>query len=531
MFVYLSKKIAIPNNVKLNCIAWNKEEGYIAVAGTEGLLKVLKLDQAANNGPSKGGLAAVSNLSMNQTLDGHKESVKVVTWNDAQHKLTSSDVDGVIMVWMLYKGAWYEEMTNDRKKSTVAGMSWTSDGTKICIVYEDGAIIVGSVDGNRIFGKELKNTHLTGVQWSPDNRLILFALANGECHLYDNQGNFAMKLNIKCITLSSSAGRIQRIASISWFSGTLNNRSRPVLAICYENGKVQIMRNENDDNPAIFDTGMRNVDAKWNHDGSVLAICGTSLEPASPMRDTNQVCFYSPLGRLHRTLKVPGSDITSVSWEGKSLRIAMAVDSFIYFANIRPEYIWCYFEKTVVFLNSSNGNGSGSGSGGSSSSTNVITFWNTVSNQSFLKEVEPTLCLAASNEHCVIGVECVSSNIKEIALSTLEAHNNSNNSDGRVYQLLLCNSIGTTVDSKYTDIKPRFVGINTAYVVIASYEEILIWHYYTPKNKYLDCNLIRHDTREGSMEIAGLRHNDRNFGHIYVHCVRSHCNWDIFASA
>jgi len=147
---------------------------------------------ATPNGQSKGGLAAVSNLSMNQTLDGHKESVRVVTWNDAQQKLTSSDTDGVIMVWMLYKGSWYEEMTNDRKKSTVASMSWTSDGSRICIVYEDGAIIVGSVDGNRIFGKELKGTHLTGVQWSPDNRLILFALANGECHLYDNQGNFAV---------------------------------------------------------------------------------------------------------------------------------------------------------------------------------------------------------------------------------------------------------------------------------------------------------------------------------------------------
>lgn len=63
MFVYLSKKviilnkiikklfiknllqIAIPNNVKLNCISWNKEQGYIAVAGTDGLLKVLKLEQ------------------------------------------------------------------------------------------------------------------------------------------------------------------------------------------------------------------------------------------------------------------------------------------------------------------------------------------------------------------------------------------------------------------------------------------------------------------------------------------------------
>lgn len=48
------------------------------------------------------------------------------------------------------------------------------------------------MDGNRIWGKELKNTHLSGVQWSPDNRLILFSLANGECHLYDSQGNFAV---------------------------------------------------------------------------------------------------------------------------------------------------------------------------------------------------------------------------------------------------------------------------------------------------------------------------------------------------
>ncbi|XP_030387357.1 WD repeat-containing protein 35 [Scaptodrosophila lebanonensis] len=466
MFVYLSKKIAIPNNVKLNCIAWNSEDGYIAVAGTEGLLKVLKLDQAAN-GQSKGGLAAISNLSMNQTLDGHKESVKVVTWNHVQQKLTSSDIDGVIMVWMLYKGSWYEEMTNDRKKSTVSGMCWTSDGAKICIVYEDGAIIVGSVDGNRIFGKELKNTHLTGVQWSPDNRLLLFALADGECHMYDNQGNFAMKLNIQCVNLNAS--RSLRIAKISWFNGRAYG-NRPVLAICYENGKVQIMRDENDDSPIIFDTGMRNVDAQWNHDGTVLAICGAVLEAVTAsLRDNNQVCFYSPMGHLYRTLKVPGSDITSLSWEGKSLRIAMAVDSFIYFANIRADYIWCYFEKTVVFLNSGNGL--------RENQMNVITFWNTVSNQSFLKEVEPTLSLAACNEHCVLGVECVSANTKDIALSVLDRPDNES-----VYQLLLCNSIGTTVDSKYTDIRPSFIGINSGYVAIASSNEILIWHYHTPKS-------------------------------------------------
>ena len=39
-----------------------------------------------------------------------------------------------------------------------------------------------------------------------------------------------------------------------------------------------------------------------------------------------------------RTLKVPGKQIYACSWEGGSLRISLAIDSFIYFANIRLDY-------------------------------------------------------------------------------------------------------------------------------------------------------------------------------------------------
>lgn len=48
---------------------------------------------------------------------------------------------------LLLIGSWYEEMINNRNKSVVRSMSWNADGQKICIVYEDGAVIVGSVDG------------------------------------------------------------------------------------------------------------------------------------------------------------------------------------------------------------------------------------------------------------------------------------------------------------------------------------------------------------------------------------------------
>jgi WD repeat-containing protein 35 len=52
MLVYLSKKIAIPNQIKLNCISWNRDQGYVACGGGSGLLKVFKLEAASGSGPS-----------------------------------------------------------------------------------------------------------------------------------------------------------------------------------------------------------------------------------------------------------------------------------------------------------------------------------------------------------------------------------------------------------------------------------------------------------------------------------------------
>ncbi|ERL94683.1 hypothetical protein D910_11958, partial [Dendroctonus ponderosae] len=241
----VAMQIAIPNNTKIHSLDWNKQDGYIAVGGDSGLLKVLKLDSGNDAGFKTRKLVATSNLSMNQTLEGHSDTIQVLTWNEMHKKLTTSDSNGVIIVWMLYKGAWYEEMINNRKKSTVVGMSWSSDGQKICIIYEDGAVIVGCVGGNRIWGKELKHTALCGVQWSPDGKLLVFALKNGELHLYDNQGNFVMKINILC---HDSQYDPTPIIGLAWYNGTggLMHSMCPTLALCFENGKTQLMRNESD---------------------------------------------------------------------------------------------------------------------------------------------------------------------------------------------------------------------------------------------------------------------------------------------
>lgn len=463
MFVYLSKKIAIPNNVRLNCIAWNQKQGYIAVGGEDGLLKVIRADSSptdanANSSGKSRSMTASSNLSMNQTLEGHNGHVQVVTWNEDHQKLTSSDQNGVIIVWMLYKGAWYEEMINNRNKSVVKGMSWSSNGQKICIVYEDGAVIVGSVEGNRIWGKELKGISLSAVQWSPDAKFLLFGSKNGEAHLYDDQGVYLTKLDNIGEDIS------QAIVALHWYDGKNGYTAIdcPTLAICLQNGKLYLLKDINDDNPLKIETNMLISCCVWNTFGSLLAISGFLMNVDK--KDSNVVCFYSAFGELMRTLKVPGKEVSSCSWEGGSLRIALSVDSNIYFANIRPRYKWAYFSNTVVFTDER-----------VCKDGVCVTFWNTVTHARYFKFVKSLISIAACGEHCVLA-----------------AKNDPTQGEER-YVLFVCNSISTPVDTKYMDLEPIKICMNSNTVIAASRNNFLLWNFRVPRNSALNAGRLKRD--------------------------------------
>ncbi|ESO83236.1 hypothetical protein LOTGIDRAFT_197584 [Lottia gigantea] len=458
MFVYLSKKIAIPNNTKLRSVSWNKEQGYIACGGEDGLLKVLRLETQTGKDVKVKGLAAPSNLSMNQSLEGHAGAVQCVTWNELYHKLTTSDQYGLIIVWMLYKGNWYEEMINNRNKSVVRGMKWNADGQKICIVYEDGAVIVGSVDGNRIWGKELKGLQLAHVEWSPDGKMIIFGMVNGEIHIFDNIGNFITKLQVYC--LSNITGAIH-ISGIDWYKGSNGyvEPNCPCLAICFDNGRCQIMRTESDENSILLDTGMHVSQIAWNHTGSVLAIAG-SQSAVGQEKEVNVVQFYTPLGEHQRTLKVPGKQMTACSWEGGSLRIALAVDSYIYFANIRPDYKWGYCSNTVVYSFTK-----------PDRPEVCVVFWNTKNNEKYIKYVKGLIGITAFGDYCCLATksEDTTGQVRIFKVVILS------------YVLSLCNSIGTPLDSKYIEIEPVYLTMTANHVIAASKEAFYTWQFKNPK--------------------------------------------------
>ncbi|CAG9784442.1 unnamed protein product [Diatraea saccharalis] len=414
MFIYMSKKIAIPKQSNVTCLSWNHSSGYIAVGGEDGMLKVLKLE-------SGGG----GNLSMNLSLEGHTGQLCVTIWNEVFQKLTTSDEHGVIIVWMLYKGSWYEEMINNRNKSTVTGMAWGSDGQKICIAYEDGAVIVGSVDGSRVWGKDIKGPGLSAVQWSPDNSLLLFALSNGELHLYDDQGNFTMPVSINGVSGS------MEVVSMDWYSGSAPV-NRPILAICYRNGIIILMKNCIEEDSVVVETNMTSIDCHWNHNGTILAAAGCTND------QVNVVQFFSAYGEHIRTLRVPGGSLRALSWEKRSLRLAIAIDSFIYFANVKPDHKYAFYGNTLSFV----------------SGTETVTFWDTVTHQSWINHIPDVIDMCGIDEYCVIATAST---------------------------IIISNQQGIQCDAKTSSIPVLYVGINSkAVVVAASKESFIVWKFSTP---------------------------------------------------
>ena len=154
-----------------------------------------------------------------------------------------------------------------------------------------------------------------------------------------------------------------RAAATTALANTNSNTDLPsTLCIVFDNGKIQLSRGDDDASAEILDTGLSTINyCRWATKGNLLAIVGTvgggmqsglsskGESTRGSTSTTNIVKFFDGHGRFIRSIRIPGEHISAVTWEGGDLRLALAVDSFIYFANIRHNYTWCYFLNTVVF--------------------------------------------------------------------------------------------------------------------------------------------------------------------------------------
>ena len=102
---------------------------------------------------------------------------------------------------------------------------------------------------------------------------------------------------------------------------------------------------------------------------------------------------YSALGVHLRSLRVPTFTgmVNSVTWEGFGLRIALAVDTNILFANIQPNYMWGFFSNTLVFAFRK-----------PERNDMCIIFWDVTVNEKHVKYMKRLQKIACCDEYCLL---------------------------------------------------------------------------------------------------------------------------------
>ena len=430
MFCALIKKVNISKHEQMFKIGTNKETNYIAIGGSNGFLQIVDLDVSSDTKNQKG-------VSFSQTLKYHSDDISLLTWNDNYNKLTTCDKSGVIVVWKFTDNKWETEMINNREQSTVTDIKWNRQGQYLCFIYEDGHAIVGTVDGNRSWGNDIRNS-LYLIEWSPDGTILLLASRNENITILASSGQqlgvMEIEENLKNIEL----------ASISWWSKYIDENKiitlQKHLMLAFVNGDILLYDDENDMNPIYIKSNLKQITkAEWNINGDAFAICGFVNEG-----DTKGcLSLYNSTGEFIKQIKI-NEPIVCISFNARGTQIALETQSTIYFGIIKQEYKWCYFEDTLVYAYLSD------------KEHHTVTFWNTKSNTYTYKYVKNMLGIVSCSPFCLITAK-------------IDKKGN--------YLLILSNSIGSPVNNKIINIEPILIAINSTHVVVSDGHYIYLWQF------------------------------------------------------
>ena len=425
MYCTLIKKVNVTKSDKLTKISHNKLTNLIGIGGTNGFVQVVNLDITSQN-----------QLTSKQTLESHSSEITLLRWNDQFNKLTTCDSSGVIIVWRLNNNVWETEMINNREQSYVTDLKWSNQGHYLCFIYEDGHAIVGTVEGNRSWGNDIRNS-LYLIEWSPDDNNILLASKNSNIIILTAMGQQLGELIIE-----PSLFNVQ-ISSLSWWSNYISD-SRNItlkkhLMLAFKNGTVALYDNEDDRMPFIIKTNLFDVNkAEWNLGGDVFAISGMIKEEDNKCG----VSFYSSKGEFIKVLKAP-EPIICFSWDARGTKIALETQNTIYFGLVKPKYKWCFFSNTLVF------------SYLSESDHHTLVFWDIKNEKINYKYVKNMIDICAKSPFCLITAQISENN----------------------YLLILSNSIGSPIDNKIINIEPVFIALNNTHAVVSNGHYVYLWQF------------------------------------------------------
>lgn len=325
--------------------------------------------------------------------------------------------------------------------------------------------MVGNVNGQRLWAHNIPDAHR--VCWSPNGKRLLVGLRGIRVTLYDEAGSFLAPVRIQVFDEEADANT--QVADIKWFYRKSVHAGQPTLAVCYRNGRVQVMLDERDEDPVMFDSRIEISACEWNPYGDVLSIAGKAVRGRA---QGGQVLLYSPQGQLLFALYCGQSEAHSCDFDKTGLRMAIAADQHCIIANVRPYFKYGFFNSVLVYATESDAGVQDAG----------LVFLD-AANETVNTTRMPSriICLAAYGDFCVVAYK-------------------SPNEDNH-HTLSIINSQAVPVDSTYTFIEPEHIVLTNADVIVSSKNAFFVWHYRSSGLSGLDSAHVRKEAKERYIHI------------------------------
>jgi WD40 repeat protein len=237
-------------------------------------------------------------------LEGHRGTVRSVTWSLDGAQLASAGEDGTVRVWKPAMGTEAVAVLTGRR-GTAWSVAWSPDGTRLASAGENGAVLVGTWDdAGETLSTELKGHRGTvwSVAWSVDGTRLASAGEDGTVRVW------------------KPASGTRAVAILAGHQG-------PARAVVWSADGTRLASAGEDGTVRVWDTDTGTLTTELGgHRGPVFSVAwsvdGTRL--ASAGKDGTVRLWDTDTGTLTTELVGHRGPVFSVAWSVDGTRLASA---------------------------------------------------------------------------------------------------------------------------------------------------------------------------------------------------------------